>query len=63
MNFAIIYVTNSLSRFVQVYISGGGQHNHVKLYVYFKLDNKFGYEFRRVLLPLHCFASEMILAL
>ena len=24
---------------------GGGQHNHVKLYVYFKLDYKFGYEF------------------
>ena len=39
----------------------GGQHVHVKLYVYFKLDYKFRYEFRRVLFLLHCFASVMIL--
>ena len=40
---------------------GGGQHDHVKLFVYFKLDYKFGYEFRRVLFLLHYFASVMVL--
>ena len=40
---------------------GGGQHNRVKLYVYFKLDYKFGYEFRRVLFLLHYFATLMVL--
>ena len=42
-------------------IAGGGQHKHVKLYFYFKLDYKLGYQFRRVLFLSHYFASVMVL--
>ena len=51
-------------QYIQVYksvYSWGGQHNHVKLYVCFKLDYEFRYEFRRVLFRLPCFASVMVL--
>ena len=55
----IIYVTNNIFRLV--YRWGEGQHSHVKLYVYLKLDYKVGYEFRRILFLLFRFASVMLL--
>ena len=38
--------------------AGGGQHNHVKLYVYFKLNYKSRYEFRGRLLSFALFCKR-----
>lgn len=52
-----VNVTNNISGFLAlskcIYL-WGGQHSHVKLYVYFKLDYKFGRECRRILFVVYC---------
>ena len=41
---------------IYIYL-GRGQHSQVKLYVYLKLDYKYGNEFRRILFVLNIFIS------
>ena len=46
-----------------MYSWGKGQHSHVKSFVYFKLDNKSGYEFRSISFLLHFVCKRSGIAL